>query len=153
MFDGLARAIRCARAIGAALGDTGVQVRAGIHTGEVELLGADVAGVAVHIAACVAALGGPGDVLVSRPVKDLVTGSALVFADRGERELAGVPDRWRIYALVEDEGQARPDPALAHRAPPPALDRVQLAIARRAPALGRLATGALMRSARRRATG
>lgn len=153
MFDGPARAIRCARAIGVALEDAGVRVRAGIHTGEVELLGADVAGVGVHIAARVAALGGPGDVLVSRTVKDLVTGSALVFADRGEQELAGVPDPWRIYALVADDAQERPDPALAHRAPPRALDRAQLAIARRAPSIGRLATGAFMRSTRRREAG
>jgi class 3 adenylate cyclase len=153
MFDGPARAIRCARAIGASLADTGVGVRAGIHTGEVELLGADVAGVAVHIAARVAALGGPGDVLVSRTVKDLVTGSALVFDDRGEQELAGVPDRWRIYALVGDGAGERRDPALVQRAPPRALDRAQLAIARRAPGIGRLATGALMRSARRRTAG
>ncbi len=153
MFDGPARAIRCARAIGAALEGSGVRVRAGIHTGEVELLGADVAGVAVHIAARVAALGGPGDVLVSRTVKDLVTGSALVFADRGEQQLAGVPDPWRIYALVEDAAQDRPDPVLARRAPPRALDRAQLAIARRAPAIGRLATGTFMRSSRRRTAG
>ncbi|HUR85250.1 MAG TPA: adenylate/guanylate cyclase domain-containing protein [Solirubrobacteraceae bacterium] len=150
MFDGPARAIRCAKAVAAPLAELGVHVRAGIHTGEVELLGDDVAGVAVHIAARVAALAGPDDVLVSRTVRDLVTGSALAFEDRGEHELAGVPDRWRLFALSGDRADDRADPALAHRAPSPTLDRVQLAIARRAPGLGRLATGRFIRATQRR---
>ena len=150
MFDGPARAIRCAKAVAAPLAELGVHVRAGIHTGEVELLGDDVAGVAVHIAARVAALAGPDDVLVSRTVRDLVTGSALAFDDRGEHELEGVPDRWRLFALSGDRAANRADPALAHRAPSATLDRVQLAIARRAPGLGRLATGRFIRAAQRR---
>jgi class 3 adenylate cyclase len=150
MFDGPARAIRCAKAVAAPLAELGVQVRAGIHTGEVELLGDDVAGVAVHIAARVAALAGPDDVLVSRTVRDLVTGSALAFVDRGEHELAGVPDRWRLFALSGDGAGDRADPTLARRAPSPTLDRVQLAIARRAPGHGRLATGRFIRATQRR---
>jgi class 3 adenylate cyclase len=78
----------------------GLEVRAGCHTGEIELLGADVGGIAVHIGARVAALAGPSEVLVSSTVKDLVAGSGLVFEDRGERELKGVPDRWRLYRVV-----------------------------------------------------
>ncbi len=75
-------------------------MRAGCHTGEIELLGADVGGIAVHIGARVAALAGPSEVLVSSTVKDLVAGSGLIFEDRGERELKGVPDRWHLYAVT-----------------------------------------------------
>ncbi len=73
-------------------------MRAGCHTGEIELLGADVGGIAVHIGARVAGLAGPSEVLVSSTVKDLVAGSGLTFADRGEHELKGVPGSWRLYA-------------------------------------------------------
>ncbi len=71
-----------------------------MHTGEVELVGDDVRGIAVHIGARVGALAGPGEVLVSQTMKDLVSGSGLVFEDRGEHELKGVPDRWRLYRVV-----------------------------------------------------
>ena len=77
----------------------GIEVRAGVHTGEVELRGDDVAGVAVHIGARVASLGGAGDVLVTRTVTDLVAGSGLEFADRGEHDLKGLPGAWQIYAV------------------------------------------------------
>jgi class 3 adenylate cyclase/pimeloyl-ACP methyl ester carboxylesterase len=97
-FDGPARAVRCARAICEAVRPLGLEVRAGCHTGEIELVGADVGGIAVHIGARVGALAGPSEVLVSSTVKDLVAGSGLVFEDRGEHELKGVPDRWHIYA-------------------------------------------------------
>ena len=90
-FDGPARAIRCAEAIVASSGASGVRVRAGLHTGECEVMGDDIGGIAVHIAARVSALAADGEVLVSRTVKDLVAGSGLVFADRGEHELKGVP--------------------------------------------------------------
>ena len=99
-FDGPARAVRCAQAIGASVRDLGVQIRAGVHTGEVELDGVAVRGIAVHIGARVSALGGPSEVLVSQTVKDLVAGSGLTFEDAGEHELKGVPDRWRPYRVA-----------------------------------------------------
>jgi class 3 adenylate cyclase len=99
-FDGPARAVRCAQGICDAVRPLGLEVRAGCHTGEIELLDADVGGVAVHIGARVAALAGPSEVLVSSTVKDLVAGSGLVFEDRGEHVLKGVPERWRLYAVA-----------------------------------------------------
>jgi class 3 adenylate cyclase/pimeloyl-ACP methyl ester carboxylesterase len=99
-FDGPARAVKCAEGICRAVQPLGLEVRAGCHTGEIELLGDDVGGLAVHIAARVAALAGPSEVLVSSTVKDLVIGSGLAFADRGEHELKGVPDSWRLYAVA-----------------------------------------------------
>ena len=102
-FDGPARAVKCAQAICEAVKPLGLEVRAGCHTGEIELLGAagaegaDVGGIAVHIGARVAARAGPSEVLVSSTVKDLVAGSGLVFEDRGEHELKGVPDSWHLY--------------------------------------------------------
>jgi class 3 adenylate cyclase len=98
-FDGPARAIRCARAIGAALREIGVELRAGLHTGECELMGDKVAGVAVHTGARVAAQAAPGEILVSSTVKDLVAGSGIEFDDRGTHELKGVPGEWRLYAV------------------------------------------------------
>ena len=99
-FDGPGRAIRCACAIRDAVRVLGIGVRAGLHTGEIELRGdEDVAGVAVHIGARVSALAGAGEVLVSSTVKDLVTGSGIEFEDLGERELKGVPGTWHIYAV------------------------------------------------------
>jgi class 3 adenylate cyclase len=102
-FDGPARAVKCAQAICEAVKPLGLEVRAGCHTGEIELLGeggADVGGIAVHIGARVAALAGPSEVLVSSTVKDLVAGSGLVFEDRGMHELKGVPDAWHLYAVT-----------------------------------------------------
>jgi pimeloyl-ACP methyl ester carboxylesterase len=100
-FDGPARAMRCARAIQVRAERLGVKVRAGLHTGEVELRGDDhdVSGIAVHIAQRVSALARPGEVLVSRTVTDLVAGSGIEFADRGEHELKGVPGTWRLFAV------------------------------------------------------
>jgi class 3 adenylate cyclase len=97
-FDGPARAIRCARAVLDMSSERGLQVRAGLHTGECEVLGDDIGGIAVHIAARVSALAGAGEVLVSRTVKDLVAGSGLEFQERGSHELKGVPDVWELYA-------------------------------------------------------
>ncbi len=97
-FDGPARAVRCAQAAALAVHDTGLRIRAGIHTGEVEVVGDAVRGIAVHIGARIAALAGPDDVLVSRTVVDLVSGSGLGFDDRGEHELKGVPGSWQVYA-------------------------------------------------------
>jgi len=101
-FDGPARAVRCARSICESVGALGIHVRAGLHTGELELDGEDVAGLAVTIGARVGALAAPGEVLASSTVKDLVVGSGLVFGDRGTHELKGVPDTWHLYAVVGD---------------------------------------------------
>ena len=97
-FDGPARAVKCAQGICEAVKRLDIEVRAGCHTGEIERLGADVGGIAVHLGARVAALAGPSEVLVSSTVKDLVAGSGLVFSDRGEHELKGVPGSWHLYA-------------------------------------------------------
>lgn len=98
-FDGPARAVRCAQSIGKAVRSLGIDVRAGLHTGEIELRGDDIGGIAVHIGQRVSALAGPGEVLVSSTVKDLVAGSGVVFADRGFQVLKGVPDEWRVFAV------------------------------------------------------
>lgn len=99
-FDGPARAIRCATALRDGSAPLGLAIRAGIHTGEVELRHADVGGVAVHIGARVSALAGPGEILVSRTVKDLVVGSGLGFSDRGSHQLKGLPEEWHVYAVA-----------------------------------------------------
>jgi class 3 adenylate cyclase len=100
-FDGPARAVRAARAIVDAVRGLGLDVRAGVHTGEVELAADDVTGIAVHVGARIAALAQPGQVLVSGTVHDLVAGSGLVFSERGEAELRGVPGTWRIFEAVD----------------------------------------------------
>jgi class 3 adenylate cyclase len=97
-FDGPGRAIRCALAFGAAAARLGLPVRAGLHTGEIERRGEDVGGIAVHAAARVMARAGPGEVLVSRVVTDLVAGAGLTFARRGTHELKGLPGRWDLFA-------------------------------------------------------
>jgi class 3 adenylate cyclase/pimeloyl-ACP methyl ester carboxylesterase len=99
-FDGPARAIRCAEALLLAMEPLGIEIRAGLHTGEIEHGGADLAGIGVHIGARVGALAGASEVWVSSTVKDLVAGSGLVFEDAGEHELKGVPDSWRLYRVV-----------------------------------------------------
>jgi pimeloyl-ACP methyl ester carboxylesterase len=101
-FDGPARAVQCAIAAGDAVRALGLEIRAGVHTGEVELVGHTIRGVAVHIGARIAGLAAPGQVLVSRTVKDLVAGSGLVFGDAGEHELKGVPDRWHLYRVASE---------------------------------------------------
>jgi class 3 adenylate cyclase len=98
-FDGPGRAIRCACAITAATRPLGIEARAGLHTGECELMGDDVGGIAVHIGARVSSLAGPGETLVSQTVKDLVAGSGIRFEDRGMHKLKGVPDEWRLFAV------------------------------------------------------
>jgi class 3 adenylate cyclase len=99
-FDGPARAVQCGLAVSEAIRPLGVEVRAGVHTGECEQRGDDLGGIAVHIGARVASLAGPSEVLVTRTVKDLVAGSGLRFDDRGEHNLKGVPDAWQLYAAV-----------------------------------------------------
>jgi class 3 adenylate cyclase/esterase/lipase len=98
-FDGPARAIRCAQAVIEAARELGIEVRVGLHTGECEIRGDDLGGLAVHIAARVGALAGPSEALVSSTVKDLVAGSGIEFEDRGEHELRGVPEAWRLYSV------------------------------------------------------
>jgi class 3 adenylate cyclase len=100
MFPSPSTAIDCADAIIDAVRPLGIEVRVGIHAGEVEVRGKDIAGMAVHIGARVAAMAGPGEVLVSSTVREIVTGSRRTFTDRGEHELKGVPGAWRVYALV-----------------------------------------------------
>jgi class 3 adenylate cyclase len=99
-FDGPGRAVRCAEVLGRRLREVGLDVRAGLHTGEIELRGDDIGGLAVHVASRVAGLAGAGEVLVSRTVKDLTVGSDLAYVDRGEHELKGVPDRWQVYEVA-----------------------------------------------------
>ena len=99
-FDGPARAIRCALEIGPRVSDLGIEIRAGVHAGECELIDGEISGITVSIGARVAARAGPNEVLVSQTVKDLVAGSGFSFVDAGEHELKGVPDRWRLYRVV-----------------------------------------------------
>jgi class 3 adenylate cyclase len=99
-FDGPARAVRCAQALGTAVGELGLDIRAGCHTGEIELAGDRIRGLAVHIGARVGALARAGEILVSATVKDLTAGSGLQFEDAGEHELKGVPDQWHLYRVL-----------------------------------------------------
>jgi class 3 adenylate cyclase len=98
-FDGPARAVRCANAIIDAARGLGLELRAGLHTGEVELRGEDVSGLAVHIGARISALAAAGEVLVSGTVRDLVVGSGLQFEERGDHELRGIEGHWRLLAV------------------------------------------------------
>jgi class 3 adenylate cyclase len=102
-FDGPARAIRCACAITESVPELGLEIRAGLHTGECEVMDGKVGGIAVHIGARVAKEAQPGEVLVSSTVKDLVAGSGLRFRERGSAELKGVPEEWRLYAVERGE--------------------------------------------------
>jgi class 3 adenylate cyclase len=143
-FDGPARAVRAAEDLLAAVESLGVQLRAGIHTGEVELMGDDVGGMAVHIGARVGALAKAGEILVSSTVRDLVVGSQLRFAERGEHELKGVPGQWRVYAVGEQRTPALEplDAAAEHMRP---RDRLAVSLARRAPRMMRLGARAVVR--------
>ena len=106
-FDGPIRAIRCAVAVRAAVRDLGLEIRAGLHTGECELIGEKPGGIAVNIGARVAENAQPGEVLVSQTVKDLVAGAGIAFDDRGVASLKGVPGEWRLYAVADQRPQAR----------------------------------------------
>jgi class 3 adenylate cyclase len=99
-FDGPTRAAECARSIADEMPSLGIEVRAGLHSGEVELIGDDVGGIAVHVAARIAALAGPREVLASRTVRDLAVGSGIEFAPAGRHELKGVSDEWDIYNVA-----------------------------------------------------
>jgi class 3 adenylate cyclase len=152
-FTGPAKAIRCARAICEEVRPLGLELRAGVHTGECELRGEDLAGIAVNVAARIVALASPGEVLASSTVRELVLGSGLEFAERGAHSLKGVPGEWRLHAARGDgRTDARPvsevAPEAAALTPGPRetmrpRDRVMLTAAHRAPslmrALGRVA--------------
>jgi class 3 adenylate cyclase len=99
-FESPARAIRCAQAIGAAIQSLGLRVRAGVHSGELEVLGHHLGGIAVHIGARITALAGPDEILVSQTVRDAVIGSGIAFEDRGTHELKGVPGQWQLYVAA-----------------------------------------------------
>ncbi len=145
-FDGPARAIRCAERLCAAARDLDVDIRAGLHTGECEVIDKDVAGIAVHIAARVSAHAGAGEVLVSRTVRDLVSGSGIALQSRGTHELKGVPGTWELFA-VGAETAPLPAPDQTRKLRP--ADRVVLLAARRAPGLLRAASRIGTRRARR----
>jgi class 3 adenylate cyclase len=147
-FDGPTRAIRCTLAISDELRQVGLEIRAGIHTGECETLGDDLGGLAVHIGARIGSLARPSEVLVSGAVCDLVVGSGIGFADRGVQDLKGVPGRWRLYSVTADRpNDTRPVQSVDHEAaaltPGPSetmrpIDRAAVTLAKRAPGLGRL---------------
>lgn len=103
-FDGPIRAIRCATTLGTSLRDLGLEIRAGLHTGECEIVGEKLSGLAVNIGAGVAAQAQPGEVLVTSTVKDLVAGSGIAFTERGMAELKGVPGEWRLFAVDPSAG-------------------------------------------------
>jgi class 3 adenylate cyclase len=136
-FNGPARAIRCAERICESATELQIEIRAGIHTGECELIGDDLSGMAVHIAARVSASAGAGEVRVSRAVRELVTGSGIALQSRGEHELKGVPGTWELFAVgSETEPLPAPDQRRAMRL----TDRVVLLAARRASGLLRAAS-------------
>jgi pimeloyl-ACP methyl ester carboxylesterase len=134
-FDGPARAIRCGQTLIERLGEVGVPIRAGMHTGECEVIGNDLAGIAVHIGARISALGESGELLVSSTVRDLVVGSGIEFEAHGEHTLKGIADPWRVYRVLGDD-----DTDSAARTPIPddreltAFDRTLLAAVSSAPA-------------------
>jgi class 3 adenylate cyclase/pimeloyl-ACP methyl ester carboxylesterase len=136
-FDGPARGIRCAERICAGAGELEIAVRAGLHTGECEQVDDDVAGMAVHIAARVSARAAAGEVLVSRTVRDLVTGSGIVLQPRGEHDLKGVPGSWELFAVGADSAPL-PVPDQSRELRP--ADRVVLMAAQRMPGLLRAAS-------------
>jgi class 3 adenylate cyclase/pimeloyl-ACP methyl ester carboxylesterase len=149
VFDGPSRAVRCAETICRDAADAGIQVRCGVHTGELERDGLNVTGMNVHIGARIGASAQPGEVLVSRTVHDLVGGSGLSFAGRGERELKGVPGTWELFAVSSSGDQA--DSLPAEVSMQTTMDRMALKSARRAPRISRAAVRMANALERRRA--
>jgi class 3 adenylate cyclase len=152
-FDGPTQAIRCAEALRADAETLGIEIRAGIHTGECELIDTDIGGIAVHIAARILGHAGAGEILVSRTVRDLVVGSGTGFEDRGSVELRGVPGTWQLLAVDRHGPRAGPPEAELASMPTPGRrtamrrsDRAVEVIARRTPwilrGMGRLAPAA-----------
>jgi pimeloyl-ACP methyl ester carboxylesterase/class 3 adenylate cyclase len=130
-FDGPAMAMRCAEALNEEVAELGIELRGGIHTGECEVIGEDLGGLAVHIGARVGALARPGEIVVSSTVKELVVGSDMQFTDRGEHELKGVPGSWHLYALGEERTpQVELDGAAGYMR---RSDRLAVSLARRMP--------------------
>lgn len=149
VFDGPSKAVRCAEAICRAADADGLSVRAGVHTGELQRDGMNVTGMSVHLGARVGAAAGPGEVLVSRTVHDLVTGSGLTFASRGEHELKGVQGSWELFALTHAGDQDDSLPAEESMQTP--MDKMALQTARRAPSFARAAMRMANAVERRRA--
>jgi class 3 adenylate cyclase len=149
-FDGPAKAIRCASTITAEVRRLGIEVRAGIHTGECERMNGDVGGLAVHIGARVGSLAPPGHVVVSSTVRDLVAGSGIDFVERGTEVLKGVPGEWRLYSVAGPASSVASAKPIADTRCDRASDRVGVAMARRAPWIGRSIARAFMPSARKR---
>jgi class 3 adenylate cyclase len=153
VFDGPARAIRAAEAIRDGLSGLEIQVRAGVHTGECELINEDVGGLAVHIGARVGGMAEAGEILVSSTVADLVVGSGMSFIERGEHELKGVPGRWRLLAVGDPAASPEPLRAAAVERDITPSDRVTLGLARRAPGPMRAMAELGRRAGRRRTEG
>jgi class 3 adenylate cyclase len=150
-FDGPARAIRCACAIAEEAPELGIRIRAGLHTGECELIGDDIGGMAVHVAARVGAMAGAGEVLVSGTVRDLVLGSGIDLADRGTHELKGVPGDWRVFEVQVDAAGTPTAPARPALEPPdePAVgDRVARRLVASVPGVVRSTSRLLQRRSR-----
>lgn len=149
VFDGPSKAVRCAETICRDSADAGIEVRCGVHSGEVERDGSSITGMTVHIGARVGAVAGPGEVLVSRTVRDLVVGSGLEFVSRGEQELKGVPGRWELFSVTHAGDQT--DPLPAAKSMQTTMDQMALESARRVPALSRAALRMANAFERRRA--
>ena len=144
-FEGPALAMRCAERLREAAAELDLDLRSGVHTGECEVLGDDLGGLAVHIGARVGALAGPGEIVVSSTVKELVVGSNLSFVDRGQHELKGIPGSWRLWTLDQERTpQVELDAAASHMR---RSDRVAVTLARRMPGAMRLAAQLSSRSA------
>ena len=135
VFDSPTKAVRCAESICQVAASDGLSIRAGVHTGELQRDGMNVTGMSVHIGARVGAAAGPGEVLVSRTVHDLVVGSGLTFASRGDHDLKGVPDHWELFAVTHAGEQADTVPLDGSIETP--MDKVALQTARRAPSFAR----------------
>jgi class 3 adenylate cyclase/pimeloyl-ACP methyl ester carboxylesterase len=149
VFESPSKAVRCAESILAASADGGLRIRAGVHTGELQRDGMNVTGMTVHIGARVGAVAGSGEVWVSRTVHDLLVGSGLTFASRGEHELKGVPGAWELFALSQAGQQAETVPIEESMQTP--ADKMAVQVARRAPALSRSAVRVANAIQRRRA--
>jgi class 3 adenylate cyclase len=154
VFEGPAKAVRCARAMVGSVRPLGIEIRAGVHTGECERVGDDIAGIAVNVAARISALAGPGEVLVSSTVRELVLGSGLEFVENGVHQLKGVPDEWHVYAVTADGrtdarsvSEVTPEVAALTPGPMETLrprDRAMLAAANRTTRAQRRMVGAIL---------
>jgi class 3 adenylate cyclase len=149
VFDGPSKAVRCAETICKEASDLGIHVRCGVHTGEPERDGSNVTGMTVHIGARVGAAAGPGEIVVSRTVHDLVFGSGLTFASRGDQELKGIPGLWELFSVTHAGEQSGSLPLEESLRTP--IDKMALQSARRAPRISRAAVRMANALERRRA--